>query len=116
RPKAVKDWIARARKWENRVELGVVGRQGKRGTFVDNWWKWWMGLQPSERQRLGGMLSCPTEADWNTLSKVHGKNGLLQVMATLLWWGDCVGDDRESVEYDSWTLALGDVSWVLSQL
>ncbi|KAJ7698911.1 hypothetical protein B0H17DRAFT_1129465 [Mycena rosella] len=97
-PKQVKAWIARARAWEKRMDLG-----------------------PEECLGGEGELSRPEMADWEAMSKLHGKNGLLQVMLTLLWWGDCAGDKTEDDEnvptlQEVWLEAVGDVEWVLRQL
>ncbi|KAJ7438838.1 hypothetical protein B0H11DRAFT_1752413 [Mycena galericulata] len=116
RPTEVTGWLARARKWNARMDVGTVGEDGLEGTFADGWWKWWRSIQPSDRKFVGGILTAPEEADWSDLSKLHGKNGMLQVMATLLWWGDKVGVDENAEGYGDWRLALGDVTWVLEQL
>ncbi|KAJ7727717.1 hypothetical protein B0H16DRAFT_1470779 [Mycena metata] len=52
----------------------------------------------AERVYMGGALSQPDNADWEDLVKLNGKNGLLQVMALLLWWGDYVGDGADERE------------------
>ncbi|KAJ7642534.1 hypothetical protein B0H17DRAFT_1148793 [Mycena rosella] len=121
RPKQVKAWIARARAWEKGMDLGVLGERKRKSTFIGSWWVYWTSLQPEER--LGGeeKLSRPEMADWEAMSKLHGKNGLLQVMLTLLWWGDCAGDETEDDKNvptlrEVWLEAVGDVEWVLRQL
>ncbi|KAJ7099209.1 hypothetical protein C8R44DRAFT_747893 [Mycena epipterygia] len=112
---AMKWWSGRARKWDSRVALGVMGSQGQDKSFVDDWWKWWGGLQPDERLRMGKVWTQPNSADWTGIAKLYGRNGLLQVMATLLWWGDKVADGTPMQQLD-WSLAVGDVSWVLTEL
>jgi hypothetical protein len=42
------------------------------GTFVAKFWDWWMNVQLKDR------------LDWGLMLKLHGKNGLLQLMAMLL--------------------------------
>jgi hypothetical protein len=61
------------------------------------------------------MLSCPTIADWSGMVKLHGRNGLLQVMASLLWWGEAVAKNSPLQRAD-WTMAVGDVDWVLQEM
>ncbi|KAJ7256398.1 hypothetical protein C8J57DRAFT_1075057, partial [Mycena rebaudengoi] len=112
RPKAVKDWMVRVRHWHVVQELGTLGTQSEEGSFVDQWWKWWRMLQPEERETFGGMLTSPESAEWGTMAKLCGWNGLLQVMATLLWWGEAEGTNDRSY----WAIAVVDVSWVLGQL
>ncbi|KAJ7871171.1 hypothetical protein B0H14DRAFT_2257639, partial [Mycena olivaceomarginata] len=81
------------------------------------WWNWWTSLQPKERGMplQNDELSRPEDADWSGMAGLYGDNGLLQVMATLLWWGDVV-QKREAAERDGWLAAVKDVTWVLDQL
>lgn len=37
-------------------------------------------------------------------------------MATLLWWGDLVGDGEDACLYMEWTKAVDDVVWTLTKL
>ncbi|KAJ7437708.1 hypothetical protein FB451DRAFT_1416690 [Mycena latifolia] len=91
RPQAVKDWIARARNWTTLPKIGRVRTQGLVGTFARDWWAWWKALQPDEHV----VDTTPSEADWSKMTKLHGNDGLLQVMAALLWWGDCVAREED---------------------
>ncbi|KAJ7469034.1 hypothetical protein FB451DRAFT_1136428 [Mycena latifolia] len=116
RPKQVKEWLGKGRHWDKPVNLGVLGEQEKRGSFVGAWWDYWVSLQPAERTQFAGMMSNPETADWEKLSTLRGRNGLLQVMLTLMWWGDAVGDQEDPKAYRDWTLAVGDVEWVLAEL
>ncbi|KAJ7446790.1 hypothetical protein FB451DRAFT_1412199 [Mycena latifolia] len=116
RPGAMKLWITKARKWDATVDIGKVGAQGEEGTFADSWWKWWASLQPDEREMIGGMMTCPSGIDWGAITKLHGRNGMLQVIATLLWWGDEVAEGGNPVDTLRWSLAVGDVSWVLTEV
>ncbi|KAJ7439913.1 hypothetical protein B0H11DRAFT_1691644, partial [Mycena galericulata] len=111
RPKEVSAWIARARKWNVKVDLGSIGEDGEEGTFADRWCNWWRSIQPSDRKIMGRIMTSPNEADWSRLCKLHGKNGMLQVMATLLWWGDQL-EGKSEAEGRDWRLAVGDVTWV----
>ncbi|KAJ7855820.1 hypothetical protein B0H13DRAFT_1517247, partial [Mycena leptocephala] len=77
------------------------------------WWKWWVSLQPAERVYHERRLEQPSSASWDVLAQLHGKNGLLQVMVTLLWWGDLVGDAEDACRYVEWTKAVDDVAWTL---
>jgi hypothetical protein len=80
RPSAIEWWLGRGRKWEKPVKIGVLGDSKTPHTFVADWWTWWVNVAPSTRSDLSGVL------------KLHGKNGMLQIMATLLWWGEQVAD------------------------
>ncbi|KAJ7440828.1 hypothetical protein B0H11DRAFT_2252646 [Mycena galericulata] len=120
RPKVVKDWIARARNWNASMAIGTIGSAEEEGTYVNQWWKWWKLLQPSDRLGFAGLMSCPSgdpESDeWKALAKLHGKNGWLQVMASLLWWGDEVGDGSEPARHVDWTGAVREVEYMLKEL
>ncbi|KAJ7721225.1 hypothetical protein B0H14DRAFT_2411712, partial [Mycena olivaceomarginata] len=107
RPGQIGGWLSRGRKWTLPPTLEL---------WVGGWWKWWNGLQPNERVTLeNGELSRLEEADWSAMAAMHGKNGILQVMATLGWWGE-VAQKRSAEEKDDWLAAVGDVTWVLGQI
>ncbi|KAK7023024.1 hypothetical protein R3P38DRAFT_2779769 [Favolaschia claudopus] len=111
RPDIMKRWLGRARKWEVKQQLGDLGAEAIEGTFIDGWWKWWNVIQPKER---GAMLR-PAGLDWGAVTKLHGRNGLLQVMATLLWWGETT-ETMTPIDRMTWTLAVEDVTWALEQM
>lgn len=114
RPGVVQAWLARGRKWEKVVDLPILGSQKKGGTYIGSWWRWWALVQPEERELVNGDLTKPGEVDWSQMSTLHGRNGMLQVMATLLWWGDHAYDDEEARL--EWERAVDDVAWVLQEL
>ncbi|KAJ6603276.1 hypothetical protein DFH09DRAFT_879934, partial [Mycena vulgaris] len=116
RPGVVKDWLGRARQWDKKVAVRKTGTQGEADMFAAEWWTYWLSIQPADRAYFAGMLACPTRAEWGVLTKFHGRNGLLQVMATLLWWGEAVGDSAEALGYADRSAAVKDVAWVLKQL
>ncbi|KAJ7870631.1 hypothetical protein B0H14DRAFT_3573811 [Mycena olivaceomarginata] len=89
RPEQVREWINRGRKWTLPPTLGSeLGTRETGDLWVGGWWKWWGSLQPEERGTLENELLRPETADWSKMAGMYGKNGLLQVMATLVWWGD----------------------------
>jgi hypothetical protein len=47
--------------------------------------------------------------------KLHGKNGLLQLMAALLWWGERVAGGNP-VDEREWSTAVEDVANVFTEL
>ncbi|KAJ7736961.1 hypothetical protein DFH07DRAFT_707600, partial [Mycena maculata] len=107
RPTAVGTWLGRGRKWNMTMDLGTLGDEKDEETFVAVWWRWWHKVLYSKGAQ---------EADWEGMSRLYGRNGVLHVMATLLWWGDVVadGDDEEAVE--RWRLAVEDVQWALKKM
>ncbi|KAJ7851619.1 hypothetical protein B0H14DRAFT_2178310, partial [Mycena olivaceomarginata] len=121
RPQQVSGWLSRGRKWTMPPALGgLLGKRQATGQaaelWVSLWWTWWRSLQPEGRELLeNGELSRPEEADWSRMAGMYGDNGLLQVMASLVWWGEVV-PKREEEDREEWRAAVTDVTWVLEQL
>jgi hypothetical protein len=93
-----------------------IGTWQTKELWVGAWWKWWHSLQPEERAlQDNNELSRLGEMNWSEMAELHGDNGLLQVMATLVWWGE-VAQKRGKAEIDEWRAAVDDVTWVLDQL
>jgi hypothetical protein len=113
--------MSRGRKWTMPPALGgLLGRRQAVGMtaelWVGVWWGWWCGLQPVEREVLqNGELSRPGTADWSTMAKMYGNNGLMQVMVALVWWGE-VAQKRGEEDIEEWRVAVRDVTWVLDEL
>ncbi|KAJ6589549.1 hypothetical protein B0H19DRAFT_1249078 [Mycena capillaripes] len=116
RPKVVETWVGRRRDWNATMPLGELGGKNQEGSYVWSWWEWWSAMQPPERVTVGDTLSCPEGADWDNLWRTSGKNGLLQLMGSLLWWGDQVGEGANTDEFTPWEAAVRDVTWVLDKL
>ncbi|KAJ6490865.1 hypothetical protein C8R45DRAFT_826071, partial [Mycena sanguinolenta] len=110
RPKLFIEWLARGREWDRWMTIGFVAN------WVPAWWTWWASLQPKERVYADGQLSRPDTVDWSTLAHLHGKNGLLMVMASLLWWGDSYADGVYPEHRADWLKAVDDVAWTLEEL
>ncbi|KAJ7780817.1 hypothetical protein DFH07DRAFT_765303 [Mycena maculata] len=96
RPTVVGTWLGRGRKWNMTMDLGTLGDEKDEESFV--------------------AVKGAQEADWEGMSRLYGRNRVLHVMATLLWWGDVVadGDNEEAVE--RWRLAVEDVQWALKKM
>ncbi|KAJ7897381.1 hypothetical protein B0H13DRAFT_2337915 [Mycena leptocephala] len=103
RPTAVGWWLGRGRKWDRTVDVGTVGDAKTPDTFVATWWKWWMTVQPKDR------------SEWGPMAKLHGKNGVLQVMATLLWWGEAIDED-DPLGRIEWGTAVEEVEGVFTEM
>ncbi|KAJ7803341.1 hypothetical protein B0H14DRAFT_2184654, partial [Mycena olivaceomarginata] len=115
RPEVVKRWLARGRKWDVLQTLGELGSEGASDTFIHDWWKWWLVAQPKERELPLDLCGRPLgmdSLDWTSVVKLHGKNRLLQVMATLLWWGDTVVP-MSPLNRMTWVLSVEDVTYTL---
>ncbi|KAI0055024.1 hypothetical protein BV25DRAFT_1782489, partial [Artomyces pyxidatus] len=111
RPAIVHDWIKNARKWEG--EFWKAPSVDK--MFAGTWWTWWSNLQPEDRPRGddGMFLRTDEELDWSGVN-VTGKNGILSVMASLLWWGEaCMWSEERDMS--EWSAAVSDVAWALQE-
>ncbi|TRM55217.1 hypothetical protein BD626DRAFT_589157 [Schizophyllum amplum] len=105
RPSLYRDWVSRKRPYK-----GVVGIKDAR-QFGKTWWTWWQSMQPHIRVNAAGAL-LPVDdvldnvtclADWGDLDKCCGKDGLIQFLITLLWWGDAVNrPGMRVVQPDLW--------------
>ncbi|KAH9900717.1 hypothetical protein C8Q73DRAFT_637162 [Cubamyces lactineus] len=80
--------------------------------YGESWWKWWSALQPSwricnERGRPvpGGI------GDWGALV-APGKNGLLIVLLSLVWWRDAESNST----LEDWLAGVADVRWVVQSM
>ncbi|KAJ7917827.1 hypothetical protein B0H13DRAFT_1869996 [Mycena leptocephala] len=92
RPEVVKRWLTRQRRWDAKMDVGVIGVEGTTGTYADDWWKWWIGVQPEER-----------------------RTGPRGVLASLLWWAEGLAPEQP-LDHLGWFLAVGDVLWTLEQM
>jgi len=76
---------------------------------------WWTGLQPNWRKSTNGKLvfSRVIGGDWKQLRR-PGLNGLVSVIAALLFWGVVFQDSRG--ERKGWDKAVFDCLILLNQL
>ncbi|KAJ7092022.1 hypothetical protein B0H15DRAFT_799760 [Mycena belliarum] len=114
RPEEMQKWISGGRKWFTPPKIAKPGNRGEAGTYTDEWWAWWISLQPPERMCVGGMLTTPTEMSWGKLPKMCGRNGFMQVMASLFFWG--MDNERRGQTDPEWEIGVDDVHWLLNQL
>ncbi len=108
RPRAITDWIQRARAPNYRPVIKSVSK------FAESFAAWWSTMQPSwrvanSRDELSG--------DWEKIRR-PGVNGLLSVMAALFFWGDAMKNTEAASnnEQATWLKALNDVMYVLESL
>ncbi|KAH9934408.1 hypothetical protein B0H21DRAFT_759605 [Amylocystis lapponica] len=82
--------------------------------FSQKWWLWWNDLNPDWRSRRGGfpIPGGTQQGPWTRLAK-RGYSGFILVIISLYWWfPKGLGDPL----LGSWSSALRDVSWVLSDI
>ena len=100
-PQEVNQWSGGDRKLE---DVPIVNLP----KFVVKWHKWWSQLQPSSRRDYisDGLLEPSVSMDWTRMQK-WGKDGMIIVLMSLVWWGMASSTDAE------WLKAVQDVSKVL---
>ena len=96
RPPEIGAWMKNRRPWRD-VEIKDVEK------FARQWRAWWNTLQPKSRS---GEAEPTVDMDWSQLQK-PGKNGILLIMMSLVWWGKASNRD------EGWSKAISDVSAVL---
>ncbi|KAJ7273987.1 hypothetical protein C8J57DRAFT_1506105 [Mycena rebaudengoi] len=79
-------------------------------------WKWWRGMQPEERRTTEGEMTRGGGIDWGCLRDFSGKNGLLQVMMAVCWWGDIAHRRGTPEDVEDWKMAMEDVHWALESM
>ncbi|KAJ6512874.1 hypothetical protein C8R45DRAFT_1087981 [Mycena sanguinolenta] len=121
-PQEVPAFIKRARKWERQMPLASsLGPATESGSFAERWWKWWVRVQPDARTKENGKMGSVTlvpEDEWEEVSKMAGKNGLLMYVGALLWWGEAAagaGEGADELLVD-WKVAVADVVDVLAMV
>ena len=105
RPRAIADWIQRARPATFRPEI----KDEKE--FAAAFSSWWQNLQP-EWRRVENNNGPQEDEDWDAI-RCSGVNGLVSVVAALFFWGSAIQDRPTQT---TWLEAVKDVSYVLHQL
>ncbi|KAF7342848.1 hypothetical protein MSAN_02000900 [Mycena sanguinolenta] len=101
RPKAIGDWVSRARNHTPVVEDAEE--------FGKEFWVWWIDINPSWREKKRPMLRNDGK-NWLCLD-YKGQNGFLNVLMLLKWWRDAMEEGSPD-----WEEAVNDVTWVLQQM
>ncbi|KAJ7665859.1 hypothetical protein DFH06DRAFT_1385485 [Mycena polygramma] len=80
-------------------------------------WMWWRGLQPEARLIGDGVMSRASDIVWDGIRDLSGKNGMLQVMMVLMWWGaKAHANDASAESRMDWQLAMEDVRWAMDEM
>jgi len=104
RPRALAGWIQHARK-NFKPDSRLMSN------FEVDFWRWWNHVQPAWRVVDAKSTPRKVEGGWGEITK-PGLNGVYTVMGALYLWRSF--GKKESLA--SWTCAVEDVNWVLSQL
>ncbi|KAL1684904.1 hypothetical protein GGG16DRAFT_67384 [Schizophyllum commune] len=122
RPPIYREWIVQKREFSSIVDIGEPREFGAK------WWTWWEAMQPPLRvSPAGDLLAVDVVApgvthlaEWGHLEKCCGRDGLVQFLLTLVWWGDVVNDPDRRVAHPAqrleWVLAVEDFREVLEAL
>lgn len=108
-PDQIKWWIARKRSYDLLPSIPDIHQFGKA------WLQWWAALQPPWRKPIGGSALPPAvytsgDDNWGSL-RVSGKNGVIILLISLVWWGRAGG----SLTQD-WKLAVSDLKRCLERM
>ncbi|KAL1749335.1 hypothetical protein FB107DRAFT_281009, partial [Schizophyllum commune] len=116
RPAAYNTWSRQGCPYDLSIDLGDLS------VFAQRYWLWWEALQPAGRHNSDGNLITIEEFegvvqgmdDWDGLEKCCGKDGIVQVLLFLLWWGDAVNSaGARPDEWLEWDTAVQDFRDVL---
>ncbi|KJA13978.1 hypothetical protein HYPSUDRAFT_209087 [Hypholoma sublateritium FD-334 SS-4] len=94
RPRAVSDWIQRARSPKYRPEIKNVAG------FANGFSAWWGAMQPSWRMNDSDGNASDDDRDWEKI-RHPGINGLLSVVAALFFWAPVAA----ALMYQLWAVA-----------
>lgn len=109
RPKLVGVWVNGGRLHTNPVGADDADEFG---TDLIEWWKI---LNPSWREtNEDGEFIQEGAGDWDQLV-VRGRNGLLSVLACMLWWYDLEEGFDQDTE-DAWNAMVADVAFVIDSM
>ena len=108
RPEAVKAWIQRARSPSWRPSVPDIK------SYEAEYMLWWATLQPAwRRSNTGNIIFSKVDGDWESLRR-PGLNGLLSVMAGLLFWGVTLRESKG--DRKAWNKAVSDCLLVITRL
>ncbi|KAL1698293.1 hypothetical protein EV121DRAFT_218418, partial [Schizophyllum commune] len=120
RPAVYQTWTKCARPYNRVMTLENID------AYRQQWWNWWTDLMPSVRRLPSGGLVPPFDivkkvngADqWEGLDEICGKDGMLQFLLTLLWWGDAIHSQtpRNEKHLADWVAACVDFAGTLSAI
>lgn len=88
--------------------------------FINDWRTWYLSLQPKFRHHAtdGGVTwpyPCSTSHNGEEFEKLrkYSWSGFVQILILLGWWQTHTLDEEE---FQQWSIAAGDVAWVLKEM
>ncbi|KAJ7642644.1 hypothetical protein DFH06DRAFT_999518 [Mycena polygramma] len=118
RPKQVGAWIANGRLVQGRKRRADVDIPDT-DEYALGWQKWWDSLQPKWRKRAkDGRWSMDEKYDGQDWGPLYhwGVNGVLNVVASLCFWGRCVVAKQVESDVRAWEVAVDDVTWLMENM
>ncbi|KAJ6465535.1 hypothetical protein C8R47DRAFT_991445 [Mycena vitilis] len=115
RPKQVGAWVANGRVVNGRKRKADVDVPDA-GAYALEWQSWWDSLQPKWRKRAkDGRWSMEGRYDGQDWGPLYhwGVNGILNVVASLCFWGRCVAANQIESDLRAWEVAVDDVTWMV---
>ncbi|KAJ7919706.1 hypothetical protein B0H13DRAFT_1523398, partial [Mycena leptocephala] len=112
RPTQVGNWVAGLR-GKRKCDVAVPNP----ADYAAGWQRWWDSLQPAWRKK-GKDGKWTTDEygeggrEWGPLYQ-WGVNGMLNVVASLYFWGSAVAGGVDSEDMRTWEEAVGDVTWMM---
>jgi hypothetical protein len=76
--------------------------------------QWWIDINPTWRNQDLPMGRY-TDGPWDVVD-VPGRNGFLNVVMCLKWWGDALGGTEQAAVSKEWMESVRDVCFVLDWL
>ncbi|KAF8142343.1 hypothetical protein K438DRAFT_1470282, partial [Mycena galopus ATCC 62051] len=98
RPKEVKDWVSRARKYTPCISDPTA--------FDHGWWAWWLDISPEWHGVTRPMLQASGKS-WVEMD-LYGQNSFLNVLMALKWWHGAMDE-----ALPDWEDAIADFMWAL---
>ncbi|KAJ7676722.1 hypothetical protein DFH06DRAFT_1317333 [Mycena polygramma] len=115
RPKQVGAWIANGRLVNGRKRQADVAVPDPTA-YALVWQEWWDKLQPAWRKRAkDGRWSVEGRYDGQDWGPLYhwGVNGVLNLVASLCFWGRCVLANQSESDCRAWEVAVDDVTWMM---
>ncbi|KAJ6518242.1 hypothetical protein C8R47DRAFT_959865 [Mycena vitilis] len=115
RPKQVGLWIANGRLVNGRKRRADV-EISDASAYALGWQEWWDRLQPKWRKRAkDGTWSVEGRYDGQDWGPLYhwGVNGVLNLVASLCFWGRCVLANQVASDRRVWEVAVDDVTWMM---
>ncbi|KAL1673314.1 hypothetical protein EV122DRAFT_294247 [Schizophyllum commune] len=118
RPSQYSLWTKMGRKYDRLMPVKDVDEYGQQ------WWRWLAAHLPVSCRMSNSYLldlsrvDLTDSATWNGLDKACGKDGMLQLVLSLMWWGDAVyaPGGSDATRHDNWEAACVELDGILRHM